>query len=76
MMSMQDVKNNFSACKRALGSWDIVSLQDATVDGGGYGYGFHPGDSRRCRFNTKFLMKDDGRREDLKYINCDEENEI
>ena len=70
MMNMQDVKNNFSACKRALDSWDIVSLQDATVDGGGYGYKFHPGDSRRCTFETKFLMKDDGRPEDLKYINC------
>ena len=58
-----------------MGRWDIISLQDAVVDGGGYGYGFHSGSSRRCKLNTKFLMLDDGRPENKKYINCDEEDQ-
>ena len=69
-MSIADVKANRSECNSKLGEWDIVSLQDGTVDGGGYGYGSHNDDKRRCTFNTKLLMEDDGREEELKYINC------
>ena len=28
------------------------------------------GSEKRCEINTKLLMEDDGREEELKYINC------
>ena len=61
MMSIADVKRNQAKCRGTLGDWDIVALQDGTIDGKGYGYKYHQGDSRRCTIGTKLLMEDDGR---------------
>ena len=38
MMAIDDVKKNQVNCRAALGDWDIVALQDGTVDGRGYGF--------------------------------------
>ena len=61
MMSISDVKRNQAKCRGTLGDWDIVALQDGTIDGKGYGYKYLQGDSRRCTIGTKLLMADDGR---------------
>ena len=77
MMKIEDMQENESLCRAQLGDWDIVALQDGTVDGGGYGYGYHIDDSRRCEFiNEKLLMRDDGRPEEEKYLNCPGDDEI
>jgi hypothetical protein len=40
-MSIADVKKNQAKCRGTLGDWDIVGLQDGTIDGKGYGYKYH-----------------------------------
>ena len=68
VMGIDDVKKYSTKCLNALGDWDIIALQDGTVDGPGYGFKTHNNDNRRCTINSKLLMEDDGRRD--KYIDC------
>ena len=70
VMSIADVKRNQAKCRGTLGDWDIVALQDGTIDGKGYGYKYHQNDSRRCTIGTKLLMEDDGRLDRDAFINC------
>ena len=70
VMGIDDVNKYSTKCRNALGDWDIVALQDGTVDGPGYGFKTHNNDSRRCTIGTKLLMEDDGRAYSDKYINC------
>ena len=70
MMKIEDMQENESLCRSQLDDWDIVALQDGTVDGRGYGYMYHEDDSRRCTIDDKLLMRDDGRPEEGKYLNC------
>ena len=70
MMKIEDMQENESLCRSQLGDWDIVALQDGTVDGRGYGYMYHEDDSRRCTIDDKLLMRDDGRLQEEKYLNC------
>ena len=60
VMTIDDVKKNQAECRAELGEWDIVALQDGTIDGAGYGYSYHYDDVRRCTIGTKLLMQDDG----------------
>ena len=69
-MKIEDMQENESLCRDQLGDWDIVALQDGTVDGRGYGYKYHQDDLRRCELGDKLLMRDDGRPEEEKYVNC------
>lgn len=69
-MGIDDVKANQSKCRATLGDWDIVALQDGTIDGKGYGNKYHVNDSRRCTIGTKLLMEDDGRADRDAFINC------
>ena len=68
-MSIADVKRNRSECESKLEDWEFVSLQDGMIDSD-YELQFLWYDERRCKINTKLLMEDDGREEELKYINC------
>ena len=40
-MGIDDVNKYSTKCRNALGDWDIVALQDGTVDGPGYGFKTH-----------------------------------
>ena len=75
-MGIDDVKKYSTKCRSALGDWDIVALQDGTVDGPGYGFKYHDNDSRRCTIGTKLLMEDDGRAQAKKYIDCPYDGEV
>ena len=66
-MSIDDVKKYQSQCRKELGQWDTVALQDGTVDGEGYGYKYHKDDKRRCTIGTRLLMVDDGREDAFPY---------
>ena len=59
IMSQQDVRDNWSACKGAMAAWDIVSLLDGKVDGLGYGNEFQNNSEVQCdRWHWMFLMSD------------------
>ena len=60
-MGIDDVKKYSTKCRNAIDMWDIVALQDGTVDGPGYGFNYNYDDSRKCSISTKLLMEDDGR---------------
>ena len=67
-MGIDDVKKYSTECRNALGTWDIIALQDGTIDGPGYGLSTHVMDNRRCSLGWKMVMEDDGR--EHKYIDC------
>ena len=69
-MSVEDVENNREKCSYKLGDQDIVALQDGTISGAEYEYALILNDKRKCNRSHKLLMEDDGREEELKYINC------
>ena len=70
VMSIEDVKNNRKKCNQKLGELEILALQDGTISGSEYEYELILDDKRKCNRSHKFLMEDDGREEELKYIKC------
>lgn len=59
IMSQQDVHDNWTTCKNAMGYWDIISLLDGKVDGRGYGNNFADHHEVQCNSGRwMFLMRD------------------
>jgi len=65
-MSQQDVRNNWDACRNAMGAWDIISLVDGKVDGAGYGNHFANHHEVQCDAGRwTFVMTDNDCRNEL-----------